>query len=289
MMDLPDNGMQITPEFISACGHAMNFDEILALQGKNYRELNNRRTLRFERNGYGFFAKLHFGIGWAEIFKSLLQLRLPIVSARNEWQAIRHLENIDVATMTLAAWGERGVNPATRQSFVVTESLDDTISLEELSLAWREYPLTTSFRLKLLHELARIARAMHTSGMNHRDFYLCHFLMPRAQINGPDIRLHLIDLHRAQIRRKLPRRWQEKDLAGLYFSALDTQLTVRECLRFIRRYEGQTLHKADWSLWRSVEKKAIALYRKHHRKEPVLPGQIPTRLPLPIKSVDNNK
>ena len=50
------------------------------------------------------------------------------------------------------------------------------------------------------------------------------------------LRLSLIDLHRAQTRARTPRRWRDKDLAALYFSALDIGLSRRDRLRFLRGY-----------------------------------------------------
>jgi len=244
------------------------FDDIMALDGQRFRELDNRRTFRFVRGEQAFFAKLHFGVGWAEILKNLLQGRLPIVSAYNEYAAILHLEKIGVATMKLAGFGVRGINPARRLSFVLTHELADMISLEEVAKSWPMTPPTLGFRRALWRALALCAGQIHRSGMNHRDFYLCHFLLPRTELNGRDLHLHIIDLHRAQIRPHVPRRWLEKDLAGLYFSALDSGLTRRDCLRFVRRYTQQRLANADVTLWRRVEQKARALYRKDHRREP---------------------
>jgi hypothetical protein len=43
----------------------------------------------------------------------------------------------------------------------------------------------------------------------------------------------LIDLHRAQLRKKTPRRWVVKDVAGLYFSVMDIGLTQRDLFRFV--------------------------------------------------------
>lgn len=243
-----------------------DFDAIMALDGERYRELDNRRTFRFMRGEQAFFAKLHFGVGWGEIIKNLLQGRLPIVSAHNEYAAIQHLDRIGVATMKLAGFGERGLNPATRQSFVLTHELADMISLEDLTKQWALAAPTLPFKRAVWRALARSAGAVHRSGMNHRDFYLCHFLMPRSDRNSAAPRLHLIDLHRAQIRSKVPRRWLEKDLAGLYFSALDAGLSRRDCLRFVRIYTVQNLRQADVALWRTVERKALALYQRDHRR-----------------------
>ncbi len=75
----------------------------------------------------------------------------------------------------------------------------------------------------------------------------------------------MIDLHRAQIRRRTPRRWLVKDLAGLYFSAMDIGLTRTDRLRFIRAYEQKPLRDVfpeGGRFWRHVALTAIALHQR---------------------------
>ena len=88
------------------------FDMVEALQGEVFRELEGRRTLRVEAGGRGYFVKIHRGVGWREIVKNLLSARLPVLGARNEWQAIRRIDEHGVATMKAVAYGERGCNQA---------------------------------------------------------------------------------------------------------------------------------------------------------------------------------
>lgn len=109
------------------------FEAVEALQGKVYRELEGRRTLRTEVDGRGYFVKIHRGIGWGEIAKNLLTAKLPVLGARQEWQAIRRLHEAGVATMTAVAYGERGSDPARQHSFIVTEELAPTVDLEVFS------------------------------------------------------------------------------------------------------------------------------------------------------------
>jgi heptose I phosphotransferase len=99
---------------------------------------------------------------------------------------------------------------------------------------------------------------MHQGGVNHRDFYLCHFLLHLDPPPTPEhFRLSLIDLHRAQLRARTPRRWRDKDLAALYFSVLDIGLTKRDLLRFLAAYFARPLRlllreEAPYSLlWRT--------------------------------------
>ena len=85
---------------------------------------------------------------------------------------------------------------------------------------------------------------MHRGGVNHRDCYLCHFLLDTARpIDAKNIKLSVIDLHRAQLRAHLPLRWRDKDLSALYYSALDIGLTRRDKLRFLKGYFRQPLRQ----------------------------------------------
>lgn len=242
------------------------FEKLSKQEGDVFRSVKNRRTIRFEEGENSYFCKYHRGVGWWEIIKNLLSLRLPIVGARNEWLAIIRLEELGVDTMTIAAYGERGKNPAKRESFIVTDELTDTVSLEDVCADWNiNRPLFTEKQL-LLQQIAQIGRTLHMNGVCHRDFYLCHFLLHKGSVGNENrIRLSLIDLHRALIKNALPRRWIIKDLAGLYFSAMDCGLTRRDLLRFIRLYSAKPLREAlvaDGKLWRDVQKRALATYAR---------------------------
>ena len=72
------------------------------MTGKIYRQVKGRKTVQFEFNNKRYFAKLHTGVGWLEIAKNILQLKSPILGAKNEWRAIEALHNLSVATMKLS-------------------------------------------------------------------------------------------------------------------------------------------------------------------------------------------
>ncbi len=213
------------------------FVEVERLQGTVYRELEGRRTLRTEIDGRGYFVKIHRGIGWGEIIKNLSTAKAPVLGAGQEWRALQRLHQAGVPTMTAVAFGERGGNPARQHSFIITEELAPTISLEDFSLDWARQRPPAALKHALIDEVARMTGAMHRAGVNHRDCYICHFLLHTDRAPMPDdLRLSLIDLHRAQVRDTTPRRWRDKDLAALYFSVLDIGLTRRDLLRFLRGY-----------------------------------------------------
>jgi len=138
--------------------------------------------------------------------------------------------------MRAVAFGRCGCNPARQRSFIVTEELAPTVSLEDYCLDWVKHSPAVRLKRALIGRVADAARRMHQGGVNHRDFYLCHFLLHLDPPPTPEhFRLSLIDLHRAQIRARTPRRWRDKDLAALYFSVLDIGLTKRDLLRFLAR------------------------------------------------------
>lgn len=245
------------------------FDRILNVKGEPYRLVANRRTLRVELGGQGYFFKIHTGVGWPEIVKNLLHLRLPVIGARNEWLAIRRLEALGVATMGIAGFGERGISPAWLQSFLITDELVNTVSLEDFCRNWATDPPVPLLKRALIEKVANISRRLHNNGVNHRDYYICHFLLDSRSVASPvapeKLVLYLIDLHRVQMRSQTPRRWKLKDLAGIHFSSMDIGLTLRDRLRFMKGYCDRPLRsilQEERSFWLDVERKARKLYRK---------------------------
>lgn len=258
--------MWCSQEFLAAWGgEGPTMEDIFAISGEVYREPVgvNRRTLRFELGGRGYFLKLHWGVGWREIIKNLASLRMPVLGADNEWKAIRRLDQIGVETMRLVAYGQEGGNPARQRSFVITEELSDCVSLEDYCECWREEPPTFAAKMNLIRRVAEMARKLHRNGINHRDFYICHFLLRLPWDTGMEsLHLHLIDLHRVQLRRMTPRRWLVKDVGALWFSAMPLGLSKRDLFRFMRMYRGVPLRQTllrDEGFWRDVMARAQTL------------------------------
>ena len=254
------------------------FEEVEKLQGEVYRELDGRRTLRFEFNDKTYFAKIHRGIGWGEIAKNFLQLKKPIYGAENEWLALAKLNAIGVETMTPVAFGEKGGNPAAQHSFIITEDLTPSISLEDFCADWVSNKPNWVLKNALVNKLANITRLLTEHGVTHRDYYICHFLLDlskgRDGLAPDDLTTWLIDLHRAVIKAEKNWRWQVKDVGSLYFSAMDIGLTRNDLFRFMKIYSKASLRdalKKDERFWRAVTKRAVSLYQKDNAgKMPVL-------------------
>jgi heptose I phosphotransferase len=212
-------------------------DDFMAIKGEVFRSTNNRETLRVVKGNKSYFIKKHFGVGWKEFLKNILQFRLPVFSAKNEWLAIQKLGQLGIPTIALAGYGWCGINPIKQQSFVITEEISNAVSLEEICKGWLRNPPRFSFKLKCIRRIADIARILHNAGLHHQDFYICHFLLDKFSMKSLcEPKLYLIDLHRAQISKEISEPWLIKDIAALYFSALNTKLTQRDIFRFLSNY-----------------------------------------------------
>lgn len=272
-----DESLYINNELRQALKGEDSFEHMMNIDGKVYREALGRRTLRFTRGDKDYFLKMHTGVGWGEIIKNITYLRAPVVGALNEWHGVHRLADLEIDSMTVAAYGIRGRNPATKHSFIVTEALPTETSLEDFCVHWKDNPprKLKDVRLKrwIMNKVVETARVIHENGANHRDFYLCHFLLDAHFEEDEQIsiesKLYLIDLHRIQLRRKTPERWVVKDIAGLYYSSKDIGLTKRDLLRFMKLYRGKPLREilsTEMGFWRKVESRGNKLYESEKRK-----------------------
>ncbi len=246
------------------------FEEVKLLQGEVFRELETRRTLRFELAGNSYFLKWHRGTSLKEIVKNLISLRMPVLGADREWNAIHRLRDAGVDTMHGVGFGEKGFNPLTKTSFIITEDLTPTISLEDYCADWLANPPAVAIKRLLIDRVAEMVRKMHLSGINHRDCYICHFLL-HLPFDGKEdeLKISVIDLHRAQIRNQVPRRWRDKDLIGLYFSSLNIGLTQRDIFRFMKIYFGKSLRdilSEEKALIQQADSKAEKIRERTERK-----------------------
>jgi len=222
------------------------------------RAIGNRSTARVvlpkEGRQEAFYLKRHRPARLRDRVKPLLHLSLPIVGARNEWEAILRFHAAGIPTMTPVAFGE-----FQSRSLVMTRDLGTDFTL----LDWlngdrssdnpEQYAAELRLKRDITRHVAQIARRMHDGGLHHQDFYLNHLLCCGAPA-GLDIRV--IDLGRVRRRDRLSQRWIIKDLAQLDFSA--RRLSCSERLRFLRLYLGRPFRSADrWMI------RQIALKSRH--------------------------
>lgn len=236
-----------------------------AMQGEVVRDVAGRQTLRVKLGGAVYYLKRHQGVGLTEILKNWLVGKRPIVGARNEYEACRHLEARGLTAPRVAAFAEDAAPAPARASFVLTEELAGYEDLKVKTLRWLEVAPTPIEKRRLLMRVADFARRFHEAGLVHRDFYLCHLL----EHPDADLELGVLDLHRALIFEEIPRHWRLKDLAALLYSSLDLPVSRLSWLRFVRVYTGRPLKEVfaeDGAFWQDVYTRALKLYRKGERK-----------------------
>lgn len=244
------------------------FVEADKLQGEVFRALETRKTLRFEMEGRSYFIKIHYGTTLKEVLKNLFSFRLPVLGADREWNAIHQLTKVGVDTMNGRAFGQKGVNPLRRHSFIITEDLTPTVSLEDYCANWLDEPPAFRTKQMIIRRVADMVRKMHSSGINHRDCYICHFLL-HLPFTGSEneLKISVIDLHRAQLRTSVPTRWRNKDLIGLYYSSLNIGLTERDIFRFMKIYFGLPLRDILQREKRLIQKAGYRAKRIEKRSE----------------------
>ena len=254
-----------------------SIDDFLNINNNIVRDFKNRKTGRFELSGKGFYIKKHFECGMGTLIDELLNLRKPHIGAVHERIALDKLSELGIDTMKVAAFGTDGNTLSSQRSFIVTDEITNVISLEDFCQPWPTTPPPIDLKNGLIRKVASIAKEQHKNGINHRDFYICHFLLDIATIDQlhheKTPRIYLIDLHRAQIRNKVPFRWRVKDIGALYYSALNIGLTPRDLIRFIRCYTGEPAKKSlvrDKAFWHAVQNRAVKIYQRDFKSTPTL-------------------
>lgn len=253
----------LRPPFDQAWKNKDPFVEMESLGGESYRNVKTRDTSRFDFQGKSYFIKRHYGTTLGEVLKNLLTLKMPVLGADCEWNAIHHLESVGVDSMKGVAFGQQGWNPLKRKSFIITEDLSPVMQLDHFFASKEAKNISYVQRLAIIERVAQMVRNMHLSGLNHRDCYLCHFLLRMPFTNAANMKIFLIDLHRAQIRRTVPRRWRDKDLIALYYSTLDLGFSQKEVFRFMKIYFGMSLRdifQTEDELLRKVKKKVAKIH-----------------------------
>ncbi len=166
---------------------------------------------------------------------------------RLEFENICDFRENSIPTVTPVACGEHRIHSNRVESFVLTEDFHPWISLEEMI---RDHPEFfrgsegTERKKVLLDKLGRLAKKMHRSGFNHRDFNATHILLRYTE----DGELHepaLFDLQRVDRKRMFRFRWIIKALAELNYSLPEDLFTPEDRRRLFNAYHG----KSSLSLW----------------------------------------
>jgi heptose I phosphotransferase len=257
----PDGALQVMTLSVT--------DRFHAKQGRS----TGRLILERDGRRLAVYLKRHYRLGW---WRGLLATLWPDAGWSPALEESAHLEwarHRGVPVPATVAAGEY-IGPWGRlQSFLAIEELTDMLPLHEAiptaAAALRPEPFRR-WKRSLIAEVARLTREMHTRRRFHKDLYLCHFFISRADLFALPAwqgRVYLIDLHRLAHHAWTWRLWQVKDLAQLLYSSEVNGMDARDRLHFWRVYLGED--RRSWSnrwLRRSVLFK-WRRYRRHNKKK----------------------
>ena len=206
-----------------------------------------------------FFLKRYVPPRARDRLKAYLRLKCPAPGARQEWHAMWTFMQIGLPGPVPVACGQDGGS-----SLVLSEGVRHVTRLSE----WADRDLersdggksrVLSVKRKIIEEMADIVGRMHSAGLHHQDLYLCHFLCGSEQECLP---LTLIDLQRVKRHKRLPRRWQVKDLAQLHFSSAQ-YITRQDMWRFWKVYNSiHYTRRRKIPLWHAILRKSERI--RHH-------------------------
>jgi len=178
--------------------------------------------------------------------------------ARIEHETAEQLAAAGINTPRTIAWGEQRSCLFERRSFLMTEEIPDSQSLERgLPACFTGPPTSGNLRARraFIHRLASFIQRFHETGYRHRDLYLSHIFCSENSA------FSLIDLARAS-RPILQRRFQIKDLAQLHYSAPAQHVSRTDRLRFYLAYAGRPgLLPRDKVFLRTILRKAGRMAR----------------------------
>jgi heptose I phosphotransferase len=202
--------------------------------------LKSRQTYRL-RTGTGrvLYLKLYRTVEPEPRFARIFARGFDSPASR-EWHVLKRLAEIGVPTMHAAACIEELADGRVTRAALLTVGLNAPHNLQRILLDdLGQYPQPVR-RQALARKLGELLRRMHDGGVNHRDFYLVHIRV------GQDDQLYVTDLNRADIRKRVTRRWRVKDVAALLHSAPPSLVSATDRARVARAYFGVRLrdHRA---------------------------------------------
>jgi hypothetical protein len=230
---------------LKACD-LLDFDRLYNYSGGNtLKRINERSVTRMEiRHGAGnstFYLKRHVAArpGLGEMINSVFSGRSPSPGMA-EFENICEFRKNGIPTVVPVAAGERRIGFFCYESFLVTESFEPYISLEEMIFHHPDRLKGSEsgrHKERLIIAIAHLARQMHDQGFNHRDFNATHVLVGPEDAEGR-FPLALFDLQRMDRKKWLRHKWFIKILAELSFSMPECLFDEKDRLLLFQAYKG---------------------------------------------------
>lgn len=244
-------------------------DHFHAKQGRS----TGRWVLNAGDRRLSVYLKRHYRLSWWQHMLASLWPGRGWSPAVQEWRNLEWARGEGLPVPAPVAVGEK-IGPWCRlQSFLAVEELIGMLPLHKaipLAAARLDKPRFRAWKRSLIAEMVRLACALHGRRHFHKDFYLCHFYVPREDTSWlPEFRgrLHLIDLHRLTHHPWTAWLWQAKDLGQLLYSSDIVGVDVRDRLHFWRLYRAGGQHGTSRSgLSVRLLKRCILFKRRSYQR-----------------------
>lgn len=226
----------------------LDFDRLYHFQdGTAVKQIRDRGVLRMEiRSGNEnriFYLKRHVSSrpGLWDMIGSFCSGKNPSPGMA-EFKNICDFRQSGIPTVVPVAAGERRTGFCRYESFLVTESFEPYLSLEEIIYKHPERlqgPEGERRKTTLITAIARLARQMHDAGFNHRDFNATHVLVGPENATG-EAPLALFDLQRMDRKKWLRPKWFIKIMAELSYTMPETLFNEQDRLLLFQSYKGSS-------------------------------------------------
>ena len=243
-------------------------DDFNAKQGRS----TGRVVLKANGKQLAVYLKRHFELPrWDGILAALWPSGnwSPAMQEREnlKWARAQHLPvpKVVAAGEFLGPWGKL-------QSFLAIEELTNMLPLHQaIPLASRQLAPAAfrTWKAGLTREVARLARFLHDHARYHKDLYLCHFFIARADISSVPTwtdRVFMIDFHRLAHHPLTRPFWATKDLGQLLYSSEVEGVDARDRLRFWHAYLGSDRNGILGRWLRRIALMRGRRYRDHNAK-----------------------
>jgi hypothetical protein len=239
-----------------------SIDKIFAFEGGKDLHKENlsrfRRRIMFETENPKtvLFLKRYQDTPVRVQIKNWLNRRKRISVMACDMEPAENLRKLGINTPRTIAFGQEWAGLFEKRSFIITEQIPDSVSLE------KNLPREHALILKL----ASFVRKFHETGFRHRDLYLCHIFC------DSQMQFTLIDLARVFKPLFFAKKYLVKDLAQLYYSSPGNVITTTDRLRFFLTYlQKKKLSYSDKAMIKKIVAKARQMAKhdkKHNRTVP---------------------
>ena len=197
-----------------------------------------KKVLKYTHNQASFYIKQYTTGHFREAIKSVFSLS----KARKEWNKSHELLKNHMLTAEPVAVGEKRRFGILKDCYIISKAIPQTLSVKELLLAIQQSPsgYNPSQKNLLMKNLISYVKTMHDCGIFHGELHAENILV------NPDNTtvFYLLDLGRAQFRKKLPLSWRIQELSRLAYSIIDT-CTNEEIKELITNYTNQPSESKD--------------------------------------------